>query len=281
MHNKRICRIFLKPGHSLHTAPSHWGIETIPASWHGAILSWCWGDDHLKASQCGQSELIAYLARHCGSSIKSSFIDIGANDGTTKSSTELLSSLGFHGILVEPNPILASQLRKTRPNEVVFNCACGNQYGITTLETCYQISGLGTLSSIADPRAANRLNQEARRSGYQIIHFPCILIPASVLYTYAHSHLGSITFLKVDAEGSEEMILSDIMDKCERMHLPLFIEVENNYRDLSASQILRRAYTLLCVMDSFVEIYVRSDMAKTIRPHAIKFFEALASLVTR
>jgi len=270
--------IKVKPGYSINQPPAHWGTPDLPESWHNALLTWSWGDFYLKSSQCGQAELISYLLRKTNIPRAFGYFDIGANDGITRSSTALLSALGYRGVLVEPNPLLASQLRYERSCDIIFNCACANEFCITALSTSPDISGLGTLSSLADLRAIARLNEEATRLGTKVVRFPCIVVPASRLFKYALDNLGPISFLKVDAEGCEQTILTDIMREVQLDDLPAFIEVENNYRDQVCYDILKHFFSLVCVMDSFVEIYARKDLASLSRASTLEFFKRLSCL---
>lgn len=268
----------VKPGFSINQPPDHWGTSDIPASWNDVVLTWCWGDSYLKSSQCGQSELISYLLRKANIPNDFGYIDIGANDGITRSSTALLSALGYRGVLVEPNPVLACQLRLERPSDLIFNCACASEFCFTSLSTSPDISGLGTLPSLADSRAIARLNDEASRFGTQVVSLPCIVVPASQLYIFALHVIGPVSFLKVDAEGCEQIILTDIIREVPLTDLPAFIEVENNYRDQTCFDILKHYFSLVCVMDSFVEIYCRNDLARSSRASAIEFFKRLTYL---
>ena len=268
----------MKPGYSINQPPAHWGTSVLPASWNNVVLTWSWGDYYLKSSQCGQAELIAFLWRKCNISRKSGYIDIGANDGITRSSTALLAALGYKGILVEPNPVLACQLRLDRASDIVLNCACANEFRLTSLFTCPDISGLGTIQSLADPRALERLNDETSRCGMQIVSYPCIVVPASQLYSFALDVIGAISFLKVDAEGCEQIILTDIIRGVPLSDLPAFIEVENNYRDQVCHDILKYYFSLVCVMDSFVEVYCRNDLASLCHASTIEFFKRLSYL---
>ena len=54
------------------------------------------------------------------------FVDVGANDPTSimSQSHHLEDTLNWSGVLVEPNPQLASQCRSKRSNSKTFECAC-------------------------------------------------------------------------------------------------------------------------------------------------------------
>jgi len=53
------------------------------------------------------------------------FVDVGANDPKDMSQTWHLERLGWRGILVEPQPVLAQKLKEQRQAQV-FACACSS-----------------------------------------------------------------------------------------------------------------------------------------------------------
>lgn len=52
------------------------------------------------------------------------FVEVGAHDGVFLSNTYLLETLGWRGILVEPDPEKSQLCRQNRPTAQVFECAC-------------------------------------------------------------------------------------------------------------------------------------------------------------
>jgi FkbM family methyltransferase len=53
------------------------------------------------------------------------FVEVGANEPKTNSQTWHLEQLGWRGILIEPQPALAHELKKQR-RAAVFGCACSS-----------------------------------------------------------------------------------------------------------------------------------------------------------
>jgi hypothetical protein len=58
-------------------------------------------------------------------------VEVGAYDGETGSKHPLLRGLGWHCVLVEPNPLLADLNRQRRRSQL-FECAVGPCEGTAT-----------------------------------------------------------------------------------------------------------------------------------------------------
>jgi len=217
--------------------PSHWG--SIPSHWEGATFSWCLGDVPQVISQTGQAELVAFICKNGFKEHDLVFLDIGANDDVSHSSTCLLDALGWKGMLVEPNPELVENLRKNRPNCITVNAACLDQSGIVDLLTHTVLSTLGTMPSLADPMATKRLLQEAKGTGLECVTHAVACVPAVSCYRHVLSKYGKPSFVKIDAEGCEGPILRSILHGIEPEEYPLLVEIENNNRNNECFNYLR------------------------------------------
>jgi FkbM family methyltransferase len=67
------------------------------------------------------------------------FVDVGANDPKDISQSWLLEQMGWRGVLVEPQPWLAQQLREQR-RAAVFACACSSPQNAGKMLP-FQVSG--------------------------------------------------------------------------------------------------------------------------------------------
>jgi len=65
-----------------------------------------------------------WLERHFRNASDGVFVEVGAHDGLTFSNTYRLETLGWRGVLVEPDPDRAAACRVNRPQAHVFECAC-------------------------------------------------------------------------------------------------------------------------------------------------------------
>ena len=123
------------------------------------------------------------------------FVDVGANDPQADSQTWHLEQAGWHGVLVEPQPDLAEQLRRTRSAKV-YAVACSSPQRAgravrihlagphSSLDPDLIVSGVPTQGSIEVP--ARTLDDILRDAG----------APAP------------IDFLSIDVEGHEIEVLA-------------------------------------------------------------------------
>jgi len=73
-------------------------------------------------SQCGEDRILLHLFGDLLESRSLQYVDIGANHPFHFSNTALFYKLGGRGVLVEPNPKLASVLRMKRSRDLVLQC---------------------------------------------------------------------------------------------------------------------------------------------------------------
>ncbi|MEI0527846.1 FkbM family methyltransferase [Brachyspira intermedia] len=90
-------------------------------------------NDNYKTHYFVAQDMQDYIAYQYLKSIKNDFfsngfyIDIGAHDGISGSTTLIFEKLGWKGICVEANPINYEQLLKNRKNSLCINAAVSNQ----------------------------------------------------------------------------------------------------------------------------------------------------------
>ena len=239
--------------------PSYWG-SVIPEHWTAdTCFTWCFKDQELQGktfSQCGQDLIVEQF---CNSSNTRLFLDLGANNGIDLSSSFLLEKMGWTGLLVEPNLELIHTLTNNRKSDVL-SAAVSPDNGITILSTSHMHT-LGTLNSSSSYQV-DRLVRETR-GGIKAIRTqltPTVTF-SSLIKTFVKYYGYKPDFLKIDIEGMEEYVLACL---CEGKILPDIIEVENNLRTNAWSQLMHNSVYKCCiVMDSFVEIWVRSNIAVT------------------
>ena len=251
--------------------PSYWG-SLVPEHWtKGSIFTWMLKDDELKyktLSQCGQDLIINSLIIEKSPRL---FLDLGANNGIDLSSTYLLEKLGWSGLLVEPNIELMGTLTSNRTSDILA-AAVAPEHDITILSTS-DLHTLGTLSDNTNSYQIERLIRETK-GGKDSLRYKLVpSIPFSSLIKKFVKFYGSKpNFLKIDIEGMEEYVLSAL---CDQKILPDVVEVENNLRTSSWSNIMSRSgYECKIVMDSFVEIWVHSSI---IVPPLHNFIHSLVS----
>tara|TARA_Y100001968_G_C19417914_1_gene750027 strand:+ start:1510 stop:2337 length:828 start_codon:yes stop_codon:yes gene_type:complete len=189
------------------------------------------------------------------------FLDIGANDGLTNSSTFFLEIQGWKGILIEPNVELNNTLL-SRKNSIVINTAISDVSGIGILSTSNKAHMLGTL--IEDPNsfsiqvlncAVNYFNENEFKK------IPVSVISTKIIMEFFLKQFGMPpNFLKIDVEGKEHNIVKSLVSSG---IYPDFIEIENNLRESLCDQYLSNiGYKCIIVIDAHIEIWSFHDIKK-------------------
>jgi FkbM family methyltransferase len=157
--------------------------------------------------------------------IKGYFVEVGANDPRERSQTWLLEQAGWTGVLVEPQPDLAAELRARRKAKV-FGVACSSPENAGR-ELPLHVAG--PLSSLDRRRMAPGATPE------RVIDVPVRTLD-SVLAEAATP--ANFNFLSIDVEGHEIEVLSGF--DIERWR-PQLILLEDHVADLSKHRYLTSA----------------------------------------
>lgn len=123
------------------------------------------------------------------------FVEVGANRPRRESQTWHLEQLGWTGVLIEPQPDLADELRRARSAQV-FAVACSSPANAGRRMRLYVA---GALSSLDRERMAPGAQAE------RVIDVPVRTLDDILLE--AHAPAG-FEFLSVDVEGHELEVLS-------------------------------------------------------------------------
>jgi FkbM family methyltransferase len=140
------------------------------------------------------------------------FIEAGANNGFRQSNTLYLEViLGWHGLLIEPNPHEFSNLQTHRSQNICYQCALvSNDYNKPEIrgyfnETEYESSLMGLVSEEDNPRIniGGTKKRFAEREE--------ISVPARTLSSILDEHaIIEVDFLSLDVEGYEILALNGI-----------------------------------------------------------------------
>lgn len=180
------------------------------------------------------------------------FLDLGANDGITGSSTYHLEKSMWRGILVEPNLQLVSHLQANRKSPVLA-VGVGASTEIQTLFTSH-IHTLGTMVSDRNGYEFQRLCRESGGEQNLVMQTVAVLSIKEILHIYRDYLSIEPSFVKLDVEGLEMPVLEGLLSIGSR---PFVIEVENNTRtDAWADLLNKSGFNLIAVLDSFVEIWI-------------------------
>lgn len=156
-------------------------------------------------SQYGQDKFIhERFFRGSGSGF---FVEVGALDGLLHSNTLFFErELGWHGLLVEPNPALASLLERNRSQCRIENVALTDTDGVMTFT---QITGdFYGWSGLADNMAqkhVDRINKLIPNTSVKQVDVPT----KSARSLFAELGVREIDIMTIDTEGSEAVILKE------------------------------------------------------------------------
>ena len=137
------------------------------------------------------------------------FIDIGAHDGITLSNTWFFEKARtWHGICVEPNPVVFKRLAANRRCKVL-NCCISDKSEIVEFRKITGYSEM--LSGIAakyNPQHQKRIEDELKEHGgsSEIIEMPARTFGDIA----AETGLSEVTYVSIDTEGGELSILQSI-----------------------------------------------------------------------
>ncbi len=157
--------------------------------------------------------------------IKGYFVEVGANEPRVRSQTWHLEQAGWTGVLIEPQPDLARELRALRTAKVFAVACSGPEHEGGTLP----LHVAGPLSSLDRSGMAPGANPEA------VIQVPIRTVDSVLTEAGAPTHFD---FLSIDVEGHEIEVLRgfDIA-----RWQPRLILLEDHVGDLSKHNYLRDA----------------------------------------
>ena len=171
--------------------------------------------NHKSFAQCGEDILAHNILCKQLRIATPTYVDIGANDPVRFSNTYLFYRLGCRGLLIEPDPDLATRLRRKRRHDTVLEAGiatCG-----ASRATLYRMNQptLNTFS-LAEAKSA------CEQGPYRIVEQ--IDVPMLAVRDAIDLNLGRRPhFLSVDAEGMDLAILAQYdFDK----HRPELVCVE-------------------------------------------------------
>ena len=144
--------------------------------------------------------LISLLLKAGESPTSRCYVDIGAHHPRRYSTTFLLYRLGWTGLLVEPNPSLAQELRRGRRRDMVEQCAVSDSSGTATFYV-YENPCYSTLSA---EHAARLQDEQGMRALHQIV---TPVRPLRELVNAYPDVFRRAELLKVDAEAHDIEVL--------------------------------------------------------------------------
>lgn len=156
-------------------------------------------------SQSGEDAIIKYVFNMLGKRINEIiYLDLGANHPKELSNTYSFYINGAHGVLIEANPMLISELKKERPNDIILNRCISDTDNELIDFYVFNGDGLST-SNFESAQKAMAENKDLKI--VETVPVKTITID-SIIKRYFED--GSIDVLNIDVEGMELDILKSI-----------------------------------------------------------------------
>lgn len=178
------------------------------------------------------------------------YVDVGANHPFYHSVTKLFYDKGWHGINLEPNPMLLKQLQEHRPNDINLMLGIGDVPGKLNLRVYHSRDGLEGISTLSqNMKKGYSVNSNPDTKKYSDIEIDLVTLKQ----LFNEQKPQHIHFLKVDVEGFEyEVLKGNDWDK----YRPEMICIESNHMIRDWRPVLRKAKYQLVFNDGINDYYL-------------------------
>lgn len=159
--------------------------------------------EHARLSFSQQGEdIVLYHVMHEMLKIGApTYMDVGAAYPVRGNNTYLLYTTGARGVLVEPNPALAAQLRDKRPADIVVEAGIG--VDDVAEADYYHIKGNAMLNTFSAEQVAHLQRGKTESVVERVVKMPLLDINGVIA-----DHLGRAPdLLSTDVEGLDEAII--------------------------------------------------------------------------
>jgi len=175
------------------------------------------------ASQFGEDRILQFafsLLQKRGLVGTINYLDIGANHPVVGNNSYFLYSMGFQGVIVEPNPLLCGEYARRRPRDVALNIGIHYTSDDVDVLPFYKFSEDPGLSSFDKAAADGVLKAMPNIKSYEVIPTKIERINAVL---ERHFNGKAPDFISIDCEGLDFAILRTL--DFER-YRPLFVCAE-------------------------------------------------------
>lgn len=158
---------------------------------------------NLSYAQCGEDLIIQFIFRYLGLH-QMTYLDIGAHDPTLINNTYLFYTLGYRGVLVEPNVALSGRLREVRPEDTTLVAGIG----VTAArEADYYLMTESSWNTFSKEEAEHQVEATKGRVSIKEV----VKVPLLDINDVMDEHFkGAPEFVSIDAEGLHLALLKAI-----------------------------------------------------------------------
>ena len=155
----------------------------------------------LSFSQQGEDIVLFHVLHELMKIAAPTYMDVGAAYPVRGNNTYLLYTTGARGVLVEPNPALAEQLRSKRPGDIVVEAGIGVTAAVEA--DYYEIKGNAMLNTFSPEQVAHLQRGQAESVVARVVKMPLLDINRVI-----QEHLGKAPdLLSTDVEGMDDAII--------------------------------------------------------------------------
>lgn len=155
----------------------------------------------LSFSQQGEDIVVFHVLHELMKIAAPTYLDVGAAYPVRGNNTYLLYTTGARGVLVEPNPLLAAQLRRHRPGDTVVEAGIGVADAVEA--DYYEIKGNAMLNTFSPEQVAHLQRGQTDSVVERVVKMPLLNINRVI-----QEHLGRAPdLLSTDVEGLDDAII--------------------------------------------------------------------------
>lgn len=155
----------------------------------------------LSFSQQGEDIVLFHVMHELLKIVAPTYLDVGAASPVRSNNTYLLYTTGARGVLVEPNSVFATQLRRHRPGDTVIEAGIG--VADTAEADYYEIQGNPMLNTFSAEQVAYLQRGKTESVVERVVKMPLLNINRVIL-----EHWGRAPDLvSTDIEGLDYAIL--------------------------------------------------------------------------
>lgn len=200
------------------------------------FMGFCLTNLHRTKSQCFQDLWVLYhYQNNFPDNFPGFYIEFGATDGITGSNSYALENLGWHGILLEPNPIWHNVLYTNRGN-INTNILPLAVYSKSNEIVSFITPDAADLATI-EKYVNDDYHAETRKINPK--KYDVVTISLDDLIGRYVPHGKNLTYISIDTEGSE----LDILENFSFKRKPRMFSIEHNYdekRKKSIDEIMEK-----------------------------------------
>lgn len=155
----------------------------------------------LSFSQQGEDIILFHALHEVLKIERPTYLDVGAAYPVRGSNTYLLYTTGANGVLVEPNPVLAAQLRQERPRDTVIEAGIG----VTEQAEAdyYEIEGNPMLNTFSAEQVARLQRDTTERVVARVVKMRLLDVNRVIQEQWGRAP----DLLSTDVEGLDEAII--------------------------------------------------------------------------